>query len=222
MSIIAKMRKLAESQGLTVKDCGKGHIQITGGPMLVNYWPDSRKRTCYVGSTREGRNNVTPEKAVEWAKVAPVVVTVPTPRKDSYRKAKVKMIRRQKTCRWCGCQLSLDGNLCGTMKATLEHIIPLKRGGLDNANNWTLACEACNTKRGHDMPEIQEGSAAMKHFESDQEFELSNLLTEQKRLTERWYLRMSGAAPWKPGQRELMDQKFEAQNVTIRGLQEAI
>jgi len=58
-----------------------------------------------------------------------------------------------------------------------------------------------------------------KRTESDADIELSNHLAEQKRLTERWYLRMSGAAPWKPGERELMDQKFEAQNITIRGLQ---
>ena len=49
--------------------------------------------------------------------------------------------------------------------------------------------------------------------------ELEQIIQEQKRLTERWYLRMSGAKPWQPGERELMDQKFEAQNITIRGLQ---
>ena len=91
MESISKLRKLAESNGLTLKDCGNGHIQITGGPMLVNYWPQSRKRTCYVGATREGRNNVTPEKAVEWALVPPAVVTVPTPRKGTYRDNKMKM-----------------------------------------------------------------------------------------------------------------------------------
>jgi hypothetical protein len=56
-------------------------------------------------------------------------------------------------------------------------------------------------------------------FQTPEEFELSANLQEQKRLTELWYLRMSGAAPWQPGERELMDQKFEAQNITIRGLQ---
>lgn len=49
--------------------------------------------------------------------------------------------------------------------------------------------------------------------------DLERVIQEQKRLTERWYLRMSGDAPWKPGERELMDKKFEAQNITIRGLQ---
>lgn len=59
----------------------------------------------------------------------------------------------------------------------------------------------------------------MKRIESDEDIELATQLTEQKRLTERWYLRMSGSTQWQPGERELMDQKFEAQNITIRGLQ---
>lgn len=59
----------------------------------------------------------------------------------------------------------------------------------------------------------------MRRIESDEEVELALQLTEQKRLTEHWYLKMSGVAQWQPGERELMDQKFEAQNITIRGLQ---
>jgi 5-methylcytosine-specific restriction endonuclease McrA len=39
--------------------------------------------------------------------------------------------------------------------STMDHVIPLHRGGLDNANNRVLACEPCNSKRGHDMPELK-------------------------------------------------------------------
>ena len=149
-----RLVKLASDKGLKVKDCGNGHLQITGGPLLVNYYPTSKRRTAYVGSTREGRHGVTPEKAVEFALTPPPVVAVPTERGGSSRREKIKMLRRQRTCHWCKCPLSLDGNVPGTVKATLEHIVPLKRGGLDNANNKTLACEPCNRKRGHEMPEI--------------------------------------------------------------------
>ena len=40
--------------------------------------------------------------------------------------------------------------------ATLEHIVPLARGGSYATDNLTLACRSCNEGRGHDMPELEE------------------------------------------------------------------
>lgn len=154
MSALAELKKLAAQKGLRVVDCGNGHIQVTGGPLLVNWWPESKRRTAYIGSTKQGVSGATPERVVRMALTAPRVVSGDVERKRNYRAAKKRMLRKQKTCRWCHCQLSLDGEIPGTKKATLEHIIPLKRGGLDQPNNWTLACEECNSRRGHEMPEI--------------------------------------------------------------------
>ena len=38
---------LAKSHGLDFKDCGNGHVQISGMGRLVNYWPMSKKRTAH-------------------------------------------------------------------------------------------------------------------------------------------------------------------------------
>lgn len=153
MTPLAQLKQLAEGKSLTIKDCGNGHIQIIG-PMLVNWWPTSKSRTAHVAATRKGFHGVNAVRAIALAMEPPPVESVATPRSSNgYRKQKAKMFRKQKTCYWCHVQLSLDG-APGTEKATLDHIVPLKRGGLDNANNWTLACEPCNSKRGHDMPEV--------------------------------------------------------------------
>ena len=66
---------------------------------------------------------------------------------NSYKKARRRLLKKHPFCHWCNTLLTEE-------TATLEHIIPLKRGGLDNDNNRTLACEPCNQERGHDMPEI--------------------------------------------------------------------
>ena len=45
-------------------------------------------------------------------------------------------------CVYCGIELDAD-------TATLEHIVPIARGGFDGKPNLTLACEPCNKAVGH-------------------------------------------------------------------------
>ena len=51
-------------------------------------------------------------------------------------------------CRWCG--IAFVNPNC----ATLEHVVPLSRGGCWKGSNATLACELCNRQRGNEMPEL--------------------------------------------------------------------
>lgn len=156
MNILTKLKKLTDEKGLQVVDCGNGHLQIRGGALLVNYWPESKRRSAYVAGTTKKYSNVQPERVIELATTPPPIAgeSRKDERKGSYRRRKIKMLRRQRNCRWCGCSLSIDGKIPGTVKATLEHVIPLDRGGLDNPNNHALACEPCNSSRGNNMPEI--------------------------------------------------------------------
>lgn len=32
---------------------------------------------------------------------------------------------------------------------TMDHLIPIARGGLSNKKNCVVSCKACNTKKGH-------------------------------------------------------------------------
>lgn len=49
-------------------------------------------------------------------------------------------------CCWCG--LSMDRGGRGGRGATLDHIVPLARGGADAPENLAAACRLCNAARG--------------------------------------------------------------------------
>lgn len=141
--------RLASERGLRVIDYGNGHFQLAGGPLLVNYYPTAKRRSAYVAGTTGRRTGVTPQQAVEMCFKPPAVegVRYVDNRSRHSRIIRRAMLRKSRKCRWCGCELTLD-------TSTVDHVIPLFRGGLDNANNRVIACEPCNSKRGHAMPEL--------------------------------------------------------------------
>lgn len=142
-----KIETLCRKNGVEFKNCGKGHLQLKGH-FLVNYYPESKKRSAYVAGTTKAVNYVTPKQAVEMCMKPPVANGKNDKRSGNSRRKRMALLKRGvKKCRWCECPLTLD-------TSTIEHIIPLQRGGLDNANNRTLACVKCNQERGSDMPEV--------------------------------------------------------------------
>jgi hypothetical protein len=161
----ATKRRIVEAvfaKGLKVMFRGSSgsHVQILG-PLLVNYYPDSKKRSAYVAGTTQRKNNVTLEEAVEMAFKPPTLR--PEQRKDARglsgttngRRRIVSRLRGKygENCHWCKEIMVFHGD--GPLRATIEHVIPLNRGGLDNPNNMALAHKKCNHDRGHDMPELE-------------------------------------------------------------------
>jgi 5-methylcytosine-specific restriction endonuclease McrA len=49
-------------------------------------------------------------------------------------------------CFWCGCELTRE-------TLTIDHYIPLSKGGNNKIRNLRLACFSCNQGRGNDLPE---------------------------------------------------------------------
>lgn len=135
--------------GLELISKPNGHYQIKGH-LLVNYYPFSKQKTAYVAGTKNGKKFASIKEAVEMALTAPdkVAKNDQDKRGKNNRKKRAALIKKGVTsCFWCNEPLTLDNS-------TLEHKIPLARGGLDNANNRTLACHDCNNGRGHNMPEL--------------------------------------------------------------------
>lgn len=50
-----------------------------------------------------------------------------------------------RVCAICGKQMSKD-------ETTIDHIIPLSKGGADIIQNMQLACLACNNAKGDNLP----------------------------------------------------------------------
>lgn len=66
--MIDALKKIAAKRGLRVEERGAGHFQIIGGSCLVNYYPNSKRRSAYIaGTTGKARHGVTPQQAVEMA-----------------------------------------------------------------------------------------------------------------------------------------------------------
>lgn len=47
------------------------------------------------------------------------------------------------TCQFCSATLTAD-------KLTIDHLIPLSRGGLDEMTNWVTACLPCNNRKSNE------------------------------------------------------------------------
>ncbi len=142
----------ATARGAQVIDRGNGHFQIKGR-LLVNYYPFSKTRTAYVAGTLHGDKHVSPTQAVAMAFDAPPMAREVGKRTDKRssktRRIRTRLIARKGPgCHWCQSVLTLD-------TSTIDHVIPIARGGLDNDNNRVLSCEPCNTARGHAMPELR-------------------------------------------------------------------
>ena len=148
MNIETKMMLLAESAGVEFIKKGANHYQFKG-PLLVNYYPKSKSKSAYIAGTKKALQQVTPEQAVAMCFKAPTCQGVTDKRnpKASRKQRKAMLAKGINQCRWCKTPLTID-------TSTVEHIIPLARGGLDNANNRTLACYDCNQDRGGNMPEL--------------------------------------------------------------------
>lgn len=136
-----------EVAGLIPVNHGRGHWQIKGGPLLVNYYPATG--TIYVNGTTGGRRGKL-EDAIAAAKTPPPVTEDRDSRKNRKwnRRRLFRLYKKSSICHWCGKSVS-------PQEASLDHVIPLSRGGLTNMNNLVLAHKKCNHGRGNEMPEIQ-------------------------------------------------------------------
>lgn len=131
--------------------------QIKHRKIIVNYFPS--KGTIYVAGTNKYSTikYSNPEKAIllcseliNGSKPQEQDKFLRNKRKrKGYRREKSILFARNDKCHFCSIQLTLKSDHVDTdylRKATLEHLIPLKNGGLDNLNNMVLSCEECNKK----------------------------------------------------------------------------
>lgn len=144
--MLGQLKRFAEPIGVKVELKSDGHFHIQGA-LLVNYYPFAKKRTAYVANTTKSMHDVAIKQAVMLAQKLPDLVE--DFKRKSYRKEKLRMLAKHPFCKWCGVALTDD-------TATVDHVIPLSRGGLENSNNRVLACQPCNCKRGNEMPEIKD------------------------------------------------------------------
>lgn len=62
-------------------------------------------------------------------------------------KWKRQAVAANPTCCYCGQRIGI-GPEWGYLEATVDHVQPLCKGGLDREDNWALACRLCNQSKG--------------------------------------------------------------------------
>lgn len=145
----AVLDKVAEKLGLKIRSCGDGHFRVEGGKYEVNYYPDSRQRTIYVKTM--GMSATIKygswEKAFEFANILPregFIRAHERSRRKPMRWEKKFLFRSGNLCYLCGKILSLD-------TATVDHFIPISKGGTNEIENLRLACKECNKNKGNKL-----------------------------------------------------------------------
>lgn len=146
----------ATEAGLAAVDRGGGHWQVRGGVHLVNFYPLGTKGpTLYVAGSGSGKRLGGTAREIIAAVLSateapPRRPPVASRRRKSTVAAKRRLFAKDRRCHWCRKPLALrrEDAVDGKRFATLEHKVPLAAGGLDQPNNWTLACEDCNHGRG--------------------------------------------------------------------------
>lgn len=150
------LRDIAAERGARVIHRGNGHFQIVG-PLLINYYPFSKKQSAYVDATTRGIHPATPAQAVAMAFEAPPIAEADRKAERGNAGRYQRWKRRQwkagvRECHWCKKPMNRVGG--HPLYTTVDHRVPLHRGGLDNPSNWVMAHAKCNQDRGHDMPEL--------------------------------------------------------------------
>lgn len=136
------------ANGLFAKDCRNGHWQIEGGRLKVNYYPFSKKKTIWAhGTTSEAKFSGTEEDAIMAALgQAPTLKlgVVKTERKGQNwsKRMRRKLLKRSRLCFYCK-------KLLTPQTITVDHSIPLSRGGSNEFDNLVGACEHCNRLKGN-------------------------------------------------------------------------
>lgn len=136
------LARAAEAAGIVAVECGPWHWQVRGGPIVVNFYPN--KGTVYINGAVQkcGERAWTPEHVVAIAINGPRFQ-----RGEDRRRCKAEKRERwnrgPRVCCWCGTPFEKYED------ATVEHVLPLSRGGSNRVENIRLACEPCNKARGN-------------------------------------------------------------------------
>jgi hypothetical protein len=105
------------------------------------------------GFTRLERDHEPPENGTRWQVVESFIVSV-SDEEVKREREKARGLRKTRwwkqklargTCYYCGQRFSPD-------ELTMDHVVPLIRGGKSTKSNLAAACKECNNKKKHMLP----------------------------------------------------------------------
>ena len=148
IKFIEKLQKLVVEQKLTLKKCGNNHYQIIGGKYLVNVYPfTDRGPIAHISGTSKGVS-LTIEEMIQASFELP---TISSTEREKLGSAKRILQKSFNKCYWC--KKSLSWIVGQETQATIDHVIPLSKGGTNGHDNLVLSCLKCNKEKGSKLPE---------------------------------------------------------------------
>lgn len=161
----SEFKSIIEEAGLTPKECASNHWQILGGIRPVNLHLDQRgKLACvYINGMSKGMRspNVSLETAIAAAKYGAIQPEVceDRPSRKQMRKLRSEVYDTEKNCHWCAKALAWG-------ETTLDHKIPLAKGGTNRRDNLCISCKECNSEKSDQAtwPEVTRARAVDQVF----------------------------------------------------------
>lgn len=164
------LRVSAAVAGIAVHDRGDGFFRVHSPSIRVDVWEAEGHRSCYVEQHCDPWHAGGLEEAIRLACTPPARRDANSrpkrPQPDRMRALKAHAVCRDAQedgsvlCHWCRVPLA-------PAHMTLDHMIPLARGGVNTLRNLVVACEACNRWRASEMPELVDRySSFLAHLEA--------------------------------------------------------
>lgn len=128
---------LCEERGLIPHQCTRYHWQVRGGRFIVNFYPS--RGTYYVNQTVNGTSgNVIDAMEAAMGNLPRL------PKGERKQNTSIKRRLWQSGHRHCWvCKRHLSYS-----DATVDHLVPIAKGGSNGPDNLAIACEKCNQDRG--------------------------------------------------------------------------
>ena len=139
-----ELEDLLKQNGLKLERRSEFHYQIKGGHLPVNYYPTTR--SVYINGMSQGKRGVTDEQIVEFALGRSVPDGVKLFGRKNFKSTKKRMWKKSKMCALCGIIIQKFED------ASVDHKIPISKGGSNRADNLQLAHKKCNVEKGNSLP----------------------------------------------------------------------
>lgn len=147
-------KQAVEAANLSVRQCSATHWQVCGGARVVNFYPYSKHGpTIYIQGTAAGIVGVTLKGVIAAANSVPKHQQLkrratrrvePRQRRQDKTRRKILFSRQRGLCHWCQQPVPFK-------QSTLDHVIPLSKGGSNGTDNLVMACHPCNAERENNV-----------------------------------------------------------------------